>query len=70
MHPNARQQAALAAIVGCDVRTVRSYFAGGPVLPIYGQAIARAWQGMQAGEPLTVAVTRGDFAAPGVRRDA
>lgn len=68
--PTSHQLTALAAIVGCDPRTVRSYFAGGPVLRIYGRAIARAWQGMQAGEPLTVAVSRGDFDHNMTRRTA
>jgi hypothetical protein len=68
--PNARQLAALAAVVGCDVRTVRSYFDGGRVLPIYARAIEDAWNRARAGEPLTVALSRGDGAGPDVRRMA
>jgi hypothetical protein len=69
--PNARQLTALAAIVGCDVRTVRAFFEGRRVLPIYATAIERAWASVVAGEPLTIAVAdRGDFGGPGIRREA
>jgi hypothetical protein len=68
--PNARQLAALAAAVGCDVRTVRSFFEGRRVLPIYATAIDDAWRRVRAGEPLVVAAARGDVAGHGILRDA
>jgi hypothetical protein len=64
--PNARQLTALAAVVGCDVRTVRAYFEGRRVLPIYRLAIERAWQRAQDGEPMTVSAVAESF-VPRVR---
>ena len=68
--PNARQLAALAAVVQCDIRTVRSYFAGERVLPVMARAIEDAWNRARAGETLTVAVIRGDGEGSGVTRMA
>jgi len=40
----------IAAMVGCDVRTVRSHFDGGRILPIYAAAIKDVWSRAISGE--------------------
>ena len=66
--PSTRDLAAIAAIVGCDVRTVRSYFKGRRTLPIYAQAIERAWALARTGAPRTADLLRD--VGPSVRRTA